>query len=452
MPIGVREPIHHRGRRSSVRSHGQNALAFSNMPITRTKALLALCLACIVILFASVPSSAQMLARPGWAGFGQKSEAWWKHSIIYEIDPHGFAPEGLHGIAQRLDYIHSLGADAILLTHIAPDATHPQSLDPAIGTLDDLDTLSREASTHNMRILLDLGTPPAGTDLNSLARLWLNRGLAGFRIADPQQADQLRKITGSYIGERIVIGDLNSAANAHQQPQLLLDSSLTKLNQLNAATLRPAIEAIQSNSSSLLLATDAPDVTRSAARFGDGQHNLDIAKVLAAVLLTNRASSLLYYGQEIGLTSTPMQWGTPVSPAPAHSRKPSAPANDPISVAAQETDNSSLLNWYRQLSALHHSNQTLSSAPGIMLDHDAQNILAWVRKPEGASLRDPAVIVVCNLTAQPVHVSLKDDMQKLHLKGSFLRTILRSDSGMGPMSLDSMTIPPFAVYIGQLRY
>jgi glycosidase len=420
------------------------------MPITQTKALLALCLACIVTLSAS----AQMLARPGWAGFGQKSDAWWKHSIIYEVDPHGFSPEGLQGIAQRLDYIRSLGADAILLTHIEPDATHPQSLDPAIGTLDDLDTLSREASSRNMRILLDLGTPPAGTDLNSLARLWLNRGLAGFRIADPQQADQLRKITGSYIGERVVIGDLDPAANGHQQPQLLLDPSLTKLNQFTAATLRPAIEAIQSNSGALLVATEGPDLARSAARFGDGQHNLEIARVLAAVLLTNRASSLLYYGQEIGLASSAMQWGTPVIPTPAHTRKPlhPAPANDPISVAAQEANNSSLLSWYRQLSALHHSNQTLSSAPSVMLNHDAQNVLAWVRKPEGASLRDPAVIVVCNLTAQPVRLSLKDDMQKLHLRGNFLRTILRSDSGMGPMSLDSMTIPPFTVYIGQLRY
>lgn len=420
------------------------------MSISRTKALLALSLACIV----TVSASAQMLARPGWAGFGQKSEAWWKHSIIYEVDPHGFSPEGLKGVAQRLDYIHSLGADAILLTHIAPDATHPQSLDPAIGTLDDLDTLSREASSRNMRILLDLGTPPAGTDLNSLARLWLNRGLAGFRIADPQQADQLRKITGSYIGERIVIGDLDPSANGRQQPQLLLDPSLTKLAQFNAATLRPAIEAIQSNSGALLLATDGPDITRSAARFGDSQHNLDIAKVLAAVLLTNRASSLLYFGQEIGLASSAMQWGTPVIPAPAHTRKPlhPAPANDPISVAAQEANKASLLSWYRQLSALHHSNQTLSSAPSVMLNYDAQNVLAWVRRPEGASLRDPAVVFVCNLTAQPVHLSLKDDMQKLHLKGSFLRTVLRSDSGMGPMSLDSMTIPPFTVYIGQLRY
>jgi glycosidase len=417
------------------------------MPITRTKVFLALCAACLLTLSAS----AQMLARPGWAGFGHKSEAWWKHSIIYEVDPHGFSTEGLHGVAQRLDYIRSLGADAILLTHVQPDAAHPEALDPAIGTLDDLDDLSRQASGRNMRILLDLSTPPAGTDLNSLARLWLNRGLAGFRITDPQQADQLRKITGTYIGERIVIGDLNPAGG-HQEPQLLLDPSLTKLNQLTAATLRPAVEAILSNTGALLLATDSPEAARSATRFGDGQHNLEIAKILATVLLTNRASSLIYFGQEIGLASSTMLWGTPVPPTPARRPLHPAPVNDPVSVAAQEASNGSLLSWYRQLSALHHSNETLGSAPGIMLNHDDQNVLAWVRKPDGASYRNPPVVVVCNLTAQPVHLSLKDDMQKLHLKGSFLRTVIRSDSGMGPMSLDSMTIPPFGVYIGALRY
>jgi alpha-glucosidase len=419
------------------------------MPISRLKAL-ALCLACILTL----PAAAQMLARPGWAGFGQKSEPWWKHSIIYEVDPHGFTSAGLKGVAQHLDYIHSLGADAILLTHIAPDATHPQSLDPALGTLDDLDDLSREASSRNMRILLDLGTPPAGTDLNSLARLWLNRGLAGFRIADPQQADQLRKITASYIGERIVIGDLNPAADAHQQAQLLLDPSLTKISQFTAAALRPAVESILSNPNSLLIATDGPDTPRSAARFGAPQHSLDQGRALATILLTNRASALLYFGQEIGLASPAMQWGTPAAPAPANPRAPRrpAPANDPGSVAAQEASSTSLLSWYRQLIALHHTNQTVNSAPVIMLNHDDQNVLAWVRKPADASYRNPAVVVVCNLSAQPVHLSLKDDMQKLHLKGSFLRTLIRSDQGMGPMSLDSMTIAPFAVYIGQLRY
>lgn len=425
------------------------------MPINRIKALLVLSLACLLTFAASAPAFAQMLARPGWAGFGEKSEAWWKHPIVYEIDPHGFSSEGLKGIAQRLDYIHSLGADAILLTHIEPDEAHPQALDPAIGTLDDLDDLSRTASSRNMRILLDLGTLPAGTDLNSLARLWLNRGLAGFRIANPQQADELRKIAGSYIGERIIIGDLDPAATGRQQPQLLLDASLAKVSQLSAAALRPVIEAIQSNPNSLLLATDGPGIARSAARLGDGRHNFDIAKVLAAALLTNRASSLIYYGQEIGLASdAPMSWGTPVVPAVAGARKPAhpAPVNDPVSVAAQESDHDSLLNWYRQLSALHHSNRTLSSAPSVMLNHDDQNVLAWVRRPEGASLKNPPLVVICNLSAQPVHLSLKDDMQKLHLKGNFLRTVIRSDKGMGPMTLDSMTIPAFTVYIGELKY
>ena len=413
------------------------------MPILRTKALLVLCLACLLTLSAS----AQMLARPGWAGFGPKSDAWWKHSIIYEIDPHGFSPEGLHGIAQHLDYIHSLGADAILLTHIEPDAAHPQSLDPAIGTLDDLDDLSRQASSRNMRILLDLGTPAAGTDLNSLARLWLNRGLAGFRIADPQQADQLRKITATYIGQRIIIGDL--APGIHQDAQLLLDSRLTKLNQPAAATLRPELEGIQSSQNPLLLATDSPNTARSATRFSTGT-----AKMLATILLTNRATSLIYYGQETGLTSNSMQWGTPAAKIPTNAGRPlhPTPVNDPSSVAAQDADHASLLNWYRQLSALRQSSQTLSSAPGVMLNHDDQNVIAWVRKPEGASLKNPAVVVICNLAAQPVHLSLKEDMQKLHLRGNFLRTIIRSDNGMGPMTLDSMTIPAFAVYIGELRY
>jgi hypothetical protein len=87
-----------------------------------------------------------------------------------------------------------------------------------------------------------------------------------------------------------------------------------------------------------------------------------------------------------------------------------------------------------------------------MLHHDDQNVLAWVRRPEGASLKNPPLVVICNLSAQPVHLSLKNDMQKLHLRGNFLRTVIRSDKGMGPMTLDSMTIPAFTVYIGELKY
>src|SRR5258706_121087 len=102
--------------------------------------LLTLCLACACLLTPSAP--AQTLARPGWAGSGINTDVWWKHAIVYQVNPINFNPpvdnptagSGLHGVAQRLDYIHSLGADALLLTAIQPDAAHAPSIDPAYCT------------------------------------------------------------------------------------------------------------------------------------------------------------------------------------------------------------------------------------------------------------------------------------------------------------------------------
>jgi hypothetical protein len=94
----------------------------------------------------------------------------------------------------------------------------------------------------------------------------------------------------------------------------------------------------------------------------------------------------------------------------------------------------------------------MSSGAITVLNHDDQNVLAWVRRPAAASLANPAIVVVENLSDQPVTVSLKADMQKLHLRGSFLRTVLRSDSGMGAMHLDGMMLGPHMVFIGELKY
>lgn len=431
------------------------------MFIARPKSLLALLLAFLFAGAISTTAYAQALARPGWAGFGTASPIWWKDASVYEIDPHGFG--GIAQITHHLDYIHSLGTDAILLTRFQPDAAHPQSIDSTAGTLDDLADLIHQASSRNMRVLIDLGELAPTTDLTSIARYWLNQGVAGFHIMGADQAAQLRKIAGAYIGHRVVIGDLDpsasSSAGSREGPQLLLDARLSKVHQLTASTIRPELEAIQP-AQNLLLATDTPAEPRSITRFGDGQHDRDIAKIIATTIFATRASALIYYGQEIGLpTAAPsdaaaeMKWGEPAPPANAKRALHPAPPADPITVAAQEADADSLLSWYRRLIVLHHSNATISSAPTtIVLNHDDQNVLAWIRKPQAPTYKNPPVVIVCNLSAQPVHLSLKEDMQKLHLKGNFLRTILRSDSGMGPMTLDSMTLPPFAVYIGGLAY
>lgn len=393
-------------------------------------------------------SSAQTLARPGWAGSGMNAAPWWKHAVVYRADPRGFG--GLHGLASHLDYIHSIGVDALLLTPLSTDAKQP--VDPALGTLDDLDAIVRRASEYNIRVLVELDAH--APELAATARLWITHGIAGFHVAggSAEQLAEIRRSFGSFAGQRILIGDLSPGdappPRSADAPQLITDGRAGTQPQFTAATVRPALEAteqLQDKGSSVpLLFSDGPGLKRSIDRYSDGAHPAEIARALATMLLTTRAGAMLYYGQELGLTdgASTISFEQP--------KKGEQPA--PMSVAAGDANPDSLLNWYRQLSALAHSNRTIGAGATIMLNHDDQNVLAWVRKPPSVSLATPAIVVIENLTAQPVTVSLKADMQRLHLKGSFLRTVMRSDNAMGGMHLDGMTLPPFGVFIGELRY
>jgi len=466
------------------------------MTMPTTRRLLTLCLACACLLTPSAP--AQTLARPGWAGSGMNTDVWWKHAIVYQVNPLNFNPptdkdaaaSGLHGVAQRLDYIHSLGADALLLTAIQPDAAHAQSIDPAYGTLDDLDDLIHEASRRNIRILLDLDPKIPAADIPNVARFWLNRGIAGFHIigATPEahaQAAELRKATTTYLGQRILIGDVDpTLASSPQQrnhrsadseiTQLLLDTRLGAVTPLNSAAIRSAVESTESiaqaGHSLPLLASDGPSFQRSMSRYADGKNDLAIAKLLVTILFTTRAQPLLYYGQELGVPApqssepapaTPsadpiITWDAPPpppkgKPAPPPEPETSTPNTTP-NAALEDADPASLLNWYRKLIELHHSNATINSGEYLTINRDDQNVLIMIRKPKNVSPTTPILVILCNLSGQPAHLSIKTDTMKLHLRGSFLRTVLRSDNGMGTMHLESMTLPPYAAYIGALRF
>jgi hypothetical protein len=435
----------------------------------------------LLFAFALYPAApAQTLARPGWVGSGMSADLWWKHAVAYHVNPANFSPtsgSGLHGVTQRLDYLRSLGVDALLLTPIQPSPAHAQSIDPAYGTLDDLDDLIHEASRHNIRVLLDLDPQVPVADMSNVARFWLNRGIAGFHVigtADTShaQASILHKATGNYLGQRIVIADVDPTlppdlrqrtyrAPDPQSPQLILDSRPGTSTTLSANSIRPAIDTLQdilqAGHSLPLLATDGPAYKRSMSRYSDGQHDITIAKLLATILFTTRAEPLLYYGQELGVTNPSTPDATSTTPLNAWDASLSAkgkpsPLSKTPTAALQDADPASLLNWYRQLSTLRHSNAAINSGSAITLNHDDQNILVLVRKPQTVTTISPVVVVICNLSAQPVQLSLKSDVQRLHLRGSFLRTLLRSDNGRGPMDLESMTLPPYAVYIGQLGY
>ncbi|HEX6292218.1 MAG TPA: alpha-amylase family glycosyl hydrolase [Herpetosiphonaceae bacterium] len=94
---------------------------------------------------------------------------WWQRGIIYQIYPRSFMDSDgdgvgdLRGIASRLDYVHSLGVDAIWLSPIFPspmadfgyDVADYTGIHTLFGTLADFDALVAAAHERGLKLLLD---------------------------------------------------------------------------------------------------------------------------------------------------------------------------------------------------------------------------------------------------------------------------------------------------------
>ena len=95
--------------------------------------------------------------------------SWWRGAVIYQIYPRSFLDTNgdgvgdLPGIIQRLDYVASLGVDAIW---IAPffrspmadfgyDIADYRDVDPLFGTLDDFDRLLAKAHSLGLKVMID---------------------------------------------------------------------------------------------------------------------------------------------------------------------------------------------------------------------------------------------------------------------------------------------------------
>lgn len=94
---------------------------------------------------------------------------WWRGAAIYQVYPRSFADSNgdgigdLPGITSKLDYIASLGVDAVWLS---PFFTSPMKdfgydvadycdVDPLFGTLEDFDSLVTKAHAVGLKILID---------------------------------------------------------------------------------------------------------------------------------------------------------------------------------------------------------------------------------------------------------------------------------------------------------
>ncbi len=96
-------------------------------------------------------------------------QQWWKGAVIYQIYPRSFQDTNgdgigdLPGIINRLDYIKSLGVDAIWISpffkspmkDFGYDISDYRDIDPMFGNLDDFDTLIAQAHQRDIKIIID---------------------------------------------------------------------------------------------------------------------------------------------------------------------------------------------------------------------------------------------------------------------------------------------------------
>ena len=95
---------------------------------------------------------------------------WWKNAVFYQIYPKSFQDTNgdgvgdLAGIISRLDYLETLGIDGIWLSPVCQspqvdngyDISDYRSIDPGVGTMEEMETLIREAKKRGISIILDL--------------------------------------------------------------------------------------------------------------------------------------------------------------------------------------------------------------------------------------------------------------------------------------------------------
>lgn len=103
---------------------------------------------------------------------------WWKTAVVYQIYPKSFKDTNgdgigdLQGVIQKLDYLQTLGVDAIWLTPIYESPQRDNGYDISdyyriyepYGTMEDFEKLIEEAHKRNIKIVMDIVVNHTSTD------------------------------------------------------------------------------------------------------------------------------------------------------------------------------------------------------------------------------------------------------------------------------------------------
>ena len=292
--------------------------------------------------------------------------------------------------------------------------------------------------------------------------------------------------SNKFPGTRVLIGETylpNIAELAKQygtadkpEFQLPMDTQVGFINKLDVAQFRDKLNDVETQigGNIPLLVFDNHDNARLDVRYGDGVHDTDIQRVISTILFASRGTSLFYYGDEIGMKTTPplrkedvkdpvgltgwpkdkgrdgertpMQWdgssNAGFTTSVAKPWLPVPPNTIAINVQVEKSDPNSLFAWYQTLIHLKKTNLAFANGENTMLDTSNTKVLSWVRQTAG----QPAVVVSVNFTAEPQMVSLI-----IPGGGVKAKTLLKTPGAADPEVLSQIQLGPFGVYIGEVK-
>jgi alpha-glucosidase len=362
---------------------------------------------------------------------------------------------------------------------------------------------------------LNWRNPAVKDAMLDVTRWWYKRGVSGFRLdavdalfEDPSLPDNpidktgknafgdpflvkkyntklpevhdvmqgLRKIANEY--DAVLIGETWTADVAeldkyygkrNDELQLPMDFLFTMVNKLSPAEFRKQIAEVNAASGWPTFVISNHDIARSYDRYGDGQHNDEIAKLMAALYLTLRGTPIMYYGEEIGMKTTPptrredvkdpigrtgwpqekgrdgertpMQWdssanagfttGTPWLPVP--------PTYKTHNVAEESKDPDSVLAFYKKVLKARRTNRALLSGRYKAINENDTKVLSYLRVD-----KNQTVVVALNMSDAPQTVKLGLKQRGFASAKSLVATGKSAAQG-GQISLQ-----PYGVFIGEL--
>jgi len=266
------------------------------------------------------------------------------------------------------------------------------------------------------------------------------------------------------------IKELNQYYGAgNNELQLPMDFLFTTVNKLSPAEFRKQIAAVNSASGWPTFVISNHDIVRSYDRYGDGQHNDQIAKLMGGLYLTLRGTPIMYYGEEIGMKTTPptrkeevqdpigrtgwpkekgrdgertpMQWDENANAGFSNAKPwlPVPPTYKTHNVADESKDPNSVLAFYKSVLKLRHNNPALLEGSYVPVDDNDPNVLAYLRV-----YKDQAVLVALNMSSSAQKVNFEFS------KNGFKSATPLATSGKSSAKGDTVSLDAFGVFIGQL--